>query len=734
MEIEKNIQMPIDKMSYSGLTQLLRNPLIFKLKYILGVYDSKKSVSSMVGSAGHEALKYYYGGVTDFPVAADDIERRAEAIAYGMEYLDKQNDAYIKYGKTGSRASMLEAYTKAMNIYFEWEPTYNDIELCEERLESEIYNDNGQVYPLPAVGKPDLVEHNPDGTYDIIDHKFVKSFTAYENEDGDPYEDYVKIVQAKFLQKLLFATKKIRASKMIFREIKYSVNKDGSQQIRDYVVPLDHEPYDIIFTNLYNDAIKFIANPNSVYLPNLSDNFDGEQAGMLYAQGLLTSDMSDVEVMHKVKDVALISKRFVPSRLDKIENQNLPPQEKIKMRLAEFGIMVEPVETKIGASVIQYQFKVSAGIRMALFAKHKGDIARAIEAKGEIRILAPIPGTALVGIEVPKEERTAVILTKSHFVPNTLSLPIGVDIHGESVKVHLDQMPHLLIAGTTGSGKSKLIATILTALIKQMTPESMELVLIDPKRVELTAFKKAKHLKSKKVLYEYEDVVRSLMTLTKTMEERYEELERTTKRDIGEYNKRVDETKINEKMPYIVVVIDEFADLIMRSKIEEKKTTSGSYRSRTKAWMYKELKSRANKNGEYFLKDDNGEMVKYHIYPSKDYDRDSLAEILESIDILDEMKSGNANVETLVVRLAQMGRAAGIHLIIATQSPRVDVITGLIKANFPTRIALTTSSHTESMIILGEPGAEKLNGKGDMIFMHPGSPNGKVRLQGFLTE
>ena len=132
MEIEKNIQMPIDKMSYSGLTQLLRNPLIFKLKYILGVYDSKKGIASMVGSAGHEALKYYYGGVTDFPVAADDIERRAEAIAYGMEYLDKQNDAYIKYGKTGSRASMLEAYTKAMNIYFEWEPTYNDIELCEE--------------------------------------------------------------------------------------------------------------------------------------------------------------------------------------------------------------------------------------------------------------------------------------------------------------------------------------------------------------------------------------------------------------------------------------------------------------------------------------------------------------------------------------------------------------------------------------------------------------------------
>lgn len=731
---QKTVQMPIDKLSYSALTQLLRNPLIFKLKQILGVYDSKMGMSAMIGRSGHEALKFYYGGNKDEPVPIDITERRARAIEIGMDYLDTVDDLYIKYGKTGCREKMIEDYHKTMQLYFEYEPEYNNIVMCEERMEAVIKNHEGQEFPLPAVGVPDLVDECKDGTHDIIDTKFVKSFTNYENEDGETHEDYIKIIQAKFLDYLLRATKDIKAKRVIFREIKRTINRDGGPQIRDYVIPLDHEPYDIIFINLYADVIKFISNPNTVYLPNLSDPFDGEQAGMLYAQGLLTSDMSDVEVMHKVKDVALVSKKFITSRLDQVQNANLLPEEKIKLRLAEFGIPVEPVGTKVGASVIQYQFKVSAGISMNRFAKHKSDIARAIEAKGEIRILAPIPGTALVGIEVAKEDRTAVALTKSHFVPNTLSIPIGVDVHGESVKVHLDQMPHLLIAGTTGSGKSKLITTILTALSKQMPTEMLDFILIDPKRVELSAFKKDKHLKSKKVLYEYEDVVRTLMTLTKTMEERYEELERTSKRDIGEYNQRVEETKINEKMPYIVAVVDEFADLIMRSKIEEKKATAVSYRSRTKAWMYRELKSRADHNGNFWLKDDNGEeLVCHRVYPSKDYDKDSLAEVLESLDLLDEMKSGNANVETLVVRLAQMGRAAGIHLIIATQSPRVDVITGLIKANFPTRIALTTSSHTESMIILGEPGAEKLNGKGDMLLMTPSIPN-RVRLQGFLPK
>jgi hypothetical protein len=733
---KKMVSLPVDKLSYSGLTQLLRNPLIFKLKQILGVYDSKVGISAMIGRAGHEALKFYYGGMTDRPVPADPVERRTDAIAIGMEYLTKTDDFYIKYGKTGTREQMLAGYTQAMNFYFAEEPDYNEIVCCEEKLDAEIKNHDGQVFPLPAVGVPDLIEKCKDGTHDIIDAKFVKSFTRYENEDGEPYEDYIKIIQAKFLDYLVIATKQIHAKRVIFREIKRTKNKDESSQIRDYIIPLDHKPYDIIFINLYADVVKFISNPNSIYLPNLSDPFDGEQAGLLYAEGLLNADMSDVEVMHKVKDVALVSKKFVSSRLDQAQNAHLLPEEKIKLRLAEFGIPVQPVETKVGASVTQYRFKVSAGISMGRFKKHKDDIARAIEAKGELRILAPIPGTSLVGIEVANAERKAVYMEKEHLVANTLSLPIGMTVQGEVIRELLNEMPHLLVAGSTGSGKSILLHGIITALTKQMKPKDMHLVLIDPKRVELVAFAEAKHLQGKKVLYEYEDVVRKLMQLADEMESRYKILEKAKLRDIGEYNATINKKGFiaHRRLPYIVVVVDEFADLILRSKVEEKKK-SVNYSTKSKRWLHNDLVKRGGKSGKYTLKseDNTGELKSYTIRPSKDYDKDHLIDILEALDNMDDINRGDASVEYLTVRLAQMGRAVGIHLIIATQRPSVDVITGLIKANFPTRIALTTASHVDSEVIIGKPGAEKLTGKGDMIFVHP-SRQGDVRLQGFLIK
>ncbi len=668
------IQMPVNKLSYSAMTQLFRNPIIFKLKYILNVYDSKMGMGGMVGRAAHEALKVYYNGNPAIPRPADKDKARELAIDTGMAYLNKYNDSYIDYKKTGSREIMLKTYAQAMQFYFAEEPEYNEIMLMEEKLEAEMHTIDGQLLPLPGVGIPDLVHKRKDGGIEIIDTKFVKSFTDYETED------YIKIIQSQFLWHLLRDAKGINADRMLFREIKTSENtreNAGKPQIRDYAIPFSHEQYRTIFYNMYKDAVRFISNPNAIYLPNLSDPFDGEQSGLLYAQGLLNSDMSDVEVMHKVKDVAFISKKFVPSRLERIENQHLNPEEKIKLRLAEFGIPVEPAETIAGTSVTQYRFKVSAGVRMSVFEKHRADIALALEAKSDIRIIAPIPGTSLVGVEVPNEARTTVGMGDQHLTPGTLMLPIGVTVQGEVIKAPLDEMPHLLIAGATGAGKSILLHGLITALIKQLKPSEMDLILIDPKRVELVAFAKDPHV-SGKILYEYEDAADKLARLVNVMEERYQRLEACSVRNISEYNKI--SSGIKKKMPYIVVVIDEFADFIIRSKMQERK----------------------NKK--------NPPKIKKGQKPPADHD-----------------------VEILIARLAAMARAVGIHLVIATQRPSVDVITGLIKANFPTRIALTTASATDSRIILGEDGAEKLSGKGDMLFMHPGR-HGKVRLQGFLTE
>ena len=695
---EKLIGMPVNKLSYSGLTQLCRNPLIFKLKYILGVYEGKVGMSGMVGKACHKALQFYNGGDPDMPCLGDSPEDKAQALEIGMKYLTDYNDNYIDFGKTGSREKMLKMYSQAMQFYFNEEPEYNEIIAVEQKLEAEIRTVDGDLLPLPAVGIPDLVHRRKDGGAEIIDMKFTKSFTDYDEEDG------IKIIQSQFMWHLVKAALDVNADRMIFREVKITENSGenaGKPQMRDWVVPLNHEPYRVIFYNIYKDVTEFLKNPNAIYLPNFSDPFDKDQTWLLYAQGLISSDMSDVEVMHKVKDVALVSKKFIPSRLDKVENQHLNPEEKIKLRLAEFGIPVEPMETKVGASVTQYTFKVSAGISMNRFAKHKADIARAIEAKGEIRILAPIPGTSLVGIEVQSLDRKVEELKKEHFVKGTLMLPIGVNVQGEAVQVPLNEMPHLLIAGATGSGKSILLHAILTALTKQMTPKEMQLILIDPKRVELRAFAKAKHLRGGKIAYEYADAIMLLKGLIDEMERRYKELERTEKRDIGEYNKRVEETGINEKLPYIVCVIDEYADLIFQGKeIEKKNRKKRGFENIAERIQVEKMARQFAKMGIKFV-------------PPQPEDE---------VPTADEM----------IVRLAAMARAIGIHLIIATQRPTVEVVTGLIKANISCRIALTVTSQIDSKIILDEIGAEKLGGKGDMLFRQPGKPI--LRLQGFFTK
>lgn len=713
--------MPVDRFTYSSLTQLLRNPLIFKMKEILGVYDSKMSVSGMIGRSGHEALKFYYGGNAEFPAPKNRIEAISEAKELGLKYLDTFDDAYIKYGKTGSREKMLQDYTKTMDIYFSEEPTYHKILMCEEKMSSEIHTLDGDLLPLPAVGVPDLVIENENGEIEIVDHKFVTSFTDYE------VEDYIKIVQSQFLFHLLLATKGIKAKRMIFREIKRTVNQDGSSQIRDWAVPFDHEPYRIIFYNLYKDAVKFISNPDAIYLPNLSDMYDGEHSGMIYAQGLINADMSDVEVMHKVRDLAFVSKKFVGSRLDRAENQHLLPEERIKVRLAEFGIPVEPQETVVGSTVTQYRFKVSAGVSMSSIKKHKDDIRSALEVKGEVRIIAPIQGTNLIGVEVENMQRKSIKLTKDLFHEGKLQLPIGVDVNGEHVLMQLNDMPHLLIAGSTGSGKSVTLHGFITALTKQLTPAELRLVLIDPKRVELAKWAKSKHLWGN-IRTDYQTSVRALLELVEVMEERYKVLEKAGKRDIEEFN--ASKRNADLKLPYIVTVIDEFADLILTSRAMEKKTKLPSYNSKTKTWLYRELQKRVGKSGEFYLphEDDAEKLVKHTLERYGAYSKDILAEILERLDSLDPVKG--ADVEMLVIRLAQMARATGIHLIIATQRPSVDVITGLIKANFPTRIALTTSSPQDSVVILGQVGAEKLAGKGDMLFQSP-ALRGLVRLQGY---
>lgn len=326
----------------------------------------------------------------------------------------------------------------------------------------------------------------------------------------------------------------------------------------------------------------------------------------------------------------------------------------IQDTLGEFGIDVEMEGANIGPKVTQYTLKPPSGVKLTRITQLETNIALNLAAQA-LRIEAPIPGQRAVGIEVPNRKAADVrlygILNSSQWSGSSepLGFAIGKDIAGDAVVGELNKMPHLLIAGQTGSGKSVMINTLLTSLLYRNSPSDMRLILVDPKQVEMAPYEDIPHLLTP-IITEPEKCISALKWAVNEMERRYSLLAEQKLRDIKTFNDKNQE----EAMPYIVIVIDELADLMMVAA---------------------------------------------------------------------------RDVEALIVRLAQKARAVGIHLVLATQRPSVDVITGLIKANVPARIAFTVASQVDSRTILDGMGAEKLLGQGDMLLSTP-SMNKPKRIQG----
>jgi len=332
----------------------------------------------------------------------------------------------------------------------------------------------------------------------------------------------------------------------------------------------------------------------------------------------------------------------------------------IKRTLANFGIEVEMDEITIGPTVTRYALKPAEGMKLSRIVGLQNDLALALAAH-PIRIEAPIPGKSLVGIEIPNKSKSTVGLAtllgddKFQHGPNPLTIALGRNISGKATFGNLAKMPHCLVAGTTGSGKSVTIHSMITSLLYKNGPDDLKFIMVDPKRVELTLYKNIPHLLTP-VITEAKKTILALKWAAKEMDRRYDILEAESVRDVESYhsnvfNKNPKKKKTNDegeevevdadRMPYIVIIIDELADIMST-------------------------------------------------YPRE--------------------------LESAIVRLAQMSRAVGIHLIISTQRPEVNVITGLIKANVPARIALKVSSQIDSRTILDAGGAEKLLGAGDMLY------------------
>jgi S-DNA-T family DNA segregation ATPase FtsK/SpoIIIE len=340
----------------------------------------------------------------------------------------------------------------------------------------------------------------------------------------------------------------------------------------------------------------------------------------------------------------------------------------IEETLASFGAPSQVVEISRGPTVTMFGVEPlfvetrngRTRVRVSKIVSLADDLALALAAP-RVRIQAPVPGRGFVGIEVPNEEMTLVtmreVVESEVFgrIHSPLRLALGKDVAGHPKVTNLEAMPHLLIAGTTGSGKSVCVNAILSCLLMNNTPDDLRLILVDPKRVELTGYNGVPHLLAP-VVVEIERVVGALQWMTREMDKRYHTFAESGARNIQDYNMRMS-AQGGRKLPYLVVVIDELADLMMISPDETERT---------------------------------------------------------------------------ITRLAQLARATGIHMIIATQRPSVDVLTGLIKANFPARIAFAVASNVDSRVILDQPGAERLLGRGDMLFQAPDSP-APVRLQGVFV-
>ncbi|MBI2120385.1 MAG: DNA translocase FtsK 4TM domain-containing protein [Parcubacteria group bacterium] len=403
-------------------------------------------------------------------------------------------------------------------------------------------------------------------------------------------------------------------------------------------------------------------------------------------------EIFDEKISHAKE--ALFLKDFVPPPISLLEKDRGKPGSGdvkgnlniIKRTLQQFGINVEMDEVSIGPSVTRYALKPAEGVKLSRIVGLQNELALNLAAH-PVRIEAPIPGTSLVGIEVPNSAKTTVglasTLSAQEFTDSSLPLlvSLGKSISGKSHFGNVAKMPHLLVAGATGSGKSVMVHTMITSLLYRNPPENLRLIMIDPKRVELTLYNGIPHLLTP-VITDAKKTIQTLRWAAKEMDRRYDVLETEKVRDIQSYHKNVfgeyakkaakepraileggEEEEIApdapERMPYIVIIIDELADIMQT-------------------------------------------------YPRE--------------------------LEASIVRLAQMSRAVGIHLILSTQRPSVNVITGLIKANIPSRIALQVSSQIDSRTILDTGGAEKLLGAGDMLYLS-GEMSKPLRMQSaFVSE
>lgn len=605
----------------------------------------------------------YYGGNPEYAITSE-----AEAVEFGLkeglDFLDNYNDGFIEYSKTiDTKQKAKELFTFCFQEYIKKIPYKPDQTISvEEKILEKIdveWRDKSLKLPVKLKGFLDRI-YREDGKIKIRDYKTCYSFSDPDKIDGG------KIIAAIVYYLLVYAKYGEEPYSIVYDEVKYTKNRDGSDQIKSYeMVYSENELYFDFFFRYYEDVIRAL-NGEMVYLPNVQAMFDNEVAIVSYIHRLDESEeKAKLMKKHKVETISELLKKEIQSAgnmrsllktveekfvsAKNIDYAKMSMEEKIQTKLMEFGIVLR-FDSKIsGPTVELYRYTPSIGVKMARIRNFVDDIEQVIGMTG-IRVLAPIPGSNLVGFEVPKENR--------EFVSNSYkskNLILGIGISGEPIEIAIEDMPHLLVAGTTGSGKS----VFLNEIIKQ-TEGKYKLTIIDPKGVDF-----------ENGISDHEEIARLFQGFVVEMKKRYETMKKLGVKKWSETGKKSS-----------IILIDEYNDLFLS---KEKIVVGNKTQQKLFASGVKEL----------------------------------------DMPVHDTI--GNV-IDRCVKLLSQKARAAGIHIILATQRPSVKVLDGDIKANFSTRISFKLPTEIDSKVVLDTAGAEKLLGKGDGLLLKDGNI---TRFQGF---
>lgn len=655
--MENNLPLPIEHLSYSSLSQYLTNRWLFKKHYILHDWTGRDSNPSWATGKGfHKTMELYYSGMG-----------LNDALTKGYEVLE-QEAADVNWAsyKTVTIEKCKADLAKTVNFYMAEEPDLGEV-LATEKVILTGIEIEGQKMPLPIKVVVDVVHRKKEGLC-ITDYKTVTSFSDLEKDQPN------YILQAMFGYHSVKQEFKEEPYAAYFIEIKKSANRDGSSQIQIYEIIYEKHPeYQVYFGKLYGGIIEELVNPDLLYLPNLRDMFSSEETWADF-----TSEAMDFNQPKQVSHKSVMDTAVDGSKKGFVESvEPTTPEDQIMSKLLEFGIPMKFKEKHVGPNVIMYTFKPSRGISMKKIMGYEEDLMQGLGSES-VRIEAPIKGTKLVGIEIANKEQGVVVWEKALLKPNSLNIPVGLNVYGDNVSIDLAEAPHLLVAGATGMGKSVFLNSAILSLSQQNDPTQLGLILIDPKLTEFMAFESLPHLESE-IQTDTVQIYKTLLWLCEEMDSRYKKMRDVKARDLDTYNKK------GAYLKRLVVVVDELADLMLT--------------------------------------------------------REALAQGPSAEDSIDLMFGGKpkkkaalklaGEIENLIIRLAQKSRAAGIHLILATQRPSVDVITGVLKANLPTRVAFMTSSSVDSGVILDSPGAERLIGNGDLLLKNP-RKKGLERLQGYF--